>query len=78
MRELLAGSAGADLSGRDLSDLDLSDAKQTRFKSLHECFTRELAHGARQDTRMSLCRTPLPAALPDALAGMRLSRAASR
>jgi phosphatidylserine decarboxylase len=32
---------------RLFSDLDLSDAKQTRFKSLHECFTRELAHGAR-------------------------------
>jgi phosphatidylserine decarboxylase len=29
------------------SDLDLSDAKKTRFKSLHECFTRELKDGAR-------------------------------
>jgi len=29
------------------SVLDLSDAKQTRFKSLHECFTRELKEGAR-------------------------------
>ncbi len=32
---------------RLFSDLDLSDAKTTRFKSLHECFTRELKHGAR-------------------------------
>src|SRR6201988_4864078 len=24
------------------SDLDLSEAKQTHFKSLHDCFTREL------------------------------------
>src|ERR1700728_622698 len=29
------------------SDLDLSEAKQTRFKSLHDCFTRELREGAR-------------------------------
>ncbi|HLW25022.1 MAG TPA: archaetidylserine decarboxylase [Steroidobacteraceae bacterium] len=29
------------------SDLDLSEAKQTRFESLHECFTRELKPGAR-------------------------------
>ena len=28
-------------------DLDLSDARTTRFKSLHECFTRELKPGAR-------------------------------
>jgi phosphatidylserine decarboxylase len=30
-----------------LSDLDLSDAKQRRFKSVHDCFTRELVPGAR-------------------------------
>jgi phosphatidylserine decarboxylase len=29
------------------ADLDLSDAKQTRFRSLHDCFTRELKDGAR-------------------------------
>lgn len=29
------------------SDLDLSEAKQTRFASLRECFTRELKEGAR-------------------------------
>jgi len=32
---------------RLFSDLDLSEAKQTRFKSLHDCFTRELKDGAR-------------------------------
>jgi len=32
---------------RLFSDLDLSDAKRTRFKSLHDCFTRELRDGAR-------------------------------
>src|SRR6201990_840503 len=29
------------------SDLDLSEAKQTRFKSLHDCFVRELKPGLR-------------------------------
>jgi phosphatidylserine decarboxylase len=29
------------------SDLDLSEAKQTRFNSLHDCFTRELKPGLR-------------------------------
>ena len=33
---------------RVFSDLDLSDSKQQRFKSLHECFTRELVAGARR------------------------------
>jgi phosphatidylserine decarboxylase len=28
-------------------DLELEDAKQTRFRSLHQCFTRELKEGAR-------------------------------
>jgi phosphatidylserine decarboxylase len=32
---------------RLFSDLDLSDAKSTRFKSIHDCFTRELKDGAR-------------------------------
>ncbi len=32
---------------RVFSDLDLSDAKRSRFKSLHDCFTRELKVGAR-------------------------------
>ncbi len=32
---------------RLFTDLDLREAKSTRFKSLHECFTRELKPGAR-------------------------------
>jgi phosphatidylserine decarboxylase len=32
---------------RLFSDLDLSEAKKTRFRSMHECFTRELVEGAR-------------------------------
>ena len=32
---------------RMFSDLDLGEAKKTRFKSLHDCFTRELKDGAR-------------------------------
>jgi phosphatidylserine decarboxylase len=32
---------------RMFTDLDLSEARKTRFKSLHECFTRELKDGAR-------------------------------
>jgi phosphatidylserine decarboxylase len=29
------------------ADLDLSEARQTRFRSMHDCFTRELKAGAR-------------------------------
>ena len=32
---------------RLFSDLDLSDAKKTQFRSMHDCFTRELRDGAR-------------------------------
>src|SRR5262245_45725244 len=32
---------------RLFTDLDLSDSRQQRFRSLHECFTRELRPGAR-------------------------------
>jgi len=32
---------------RLFSDLDLSEAKQAQFKSMHECFIRELKDGAR-------------------------------
>jgi phosphatidylserine decarboxylase len=32
---------------RLFSDLDLSEAKKTEFKSLHDCFTRELRSGLR-------------------------------
>ena len=34
---------------RLFSDLDLSEAKTTRFRSLQDCFTRELKPGARAD-----------------------------
>ena len=32
---------------RLFSDLDLSEARQTQFKSMHDCFTRQLRPGAR-------------------------------
>src|ERR1044072_3231457 len=32
---------------RIFSDLDLSEAKKRKFKSVHDCFTRELKEGAR-------------------------------
>src|SRR5215470_765979 len=32
---------------RLFADLDLSEAKETRFKSMHACFTRELKDGVR-------------------------------
>ena len=32
---------------RLFADLDLRDARQTHFKSLHDCFVRELKEGAR-------------------------------
>src|SRR5262245_5471560 len=32
---------------RLFSDVDLSEAKKTHFKSMHDCFTRELKQGAR-------------------------------
>ena len=35
------------LCWRLFSDLDLSEAKKTEFKSLHDCFTRELRPGLR-------------------------------
>jgi phosphatidylserine decarboxylase len=45
---------------RLFSDLDLGDAKKTQFKSLHDCFIRELKAGARPidpdpDTLVSPC-----------------------
>jgi phosphatidylserine decarboxylase len=35
---------------RAFSDLDLAEAKKTGFRSMHECFTRELKAGARPIT----------------------------
>jgi len=36
---------------RFFSGLDLSEAKKTRFRSMHDCFTRELKDGARPIVR---------------------------
>jgi len=47
---------------RLFSDVDLSDAKHTRFRSLHDCFTRELRAGARPvDTRPTAIVSPCDA-----------------
>jgi phosphatidylserine decarboxylase len=47
---------------RLFTDLDLSDAKQQRFASLHDCFTRELKPGARVvDARPEVLASPCDA-----------------
>lgn len=47
---------------RGFTDLDLSDARQTRFESLHEVFTRELKDGARPfDERAAVVASPCDA-----------------
>ncbi len=44
---------------RLFTDLDLSEARQPRFGSLHECFTRELRDGVRPvDTRPEVLASP--------------------
>lgn len=44
------------------TELDLSDAKQQRFESLHDCFTRELKPGARTvDPRPEVLASPCDA-----------------
>jgi phosphatidylserine decarboxylase len=44
---------------RLFTDLDLSDARQQRFASLHDCFTRELKTGARAiDPRDNILASP--------------------
>lgn len=44
---------------RLFSDLDLSEAKKTEFKSLHDCFTRELRDGLRPvDPDQSVVASP--------------------
>jgi phosphatidylserine decarboxylase len=40
--------AGCIAIWRLFSDVDLSEARTTRFRSLHDCFTRELKDGARR------------------------------
>ncbi|CAN5553224.1 archaetidylserine decarboxylase [soil metagenome] len=47
---------------RLFTDLDLSDARRQRFDSLHDCFTRELAPGARPiDTQADVLASPCDA-----------------
>ena len=44
---------------RFFSDLDLAEAKNTHFRSMHECFTRELKDGARPvDADPSILTSP--------------------
>ncbi len=44
------------------TDLDLSEARQTRFASLHECFTRQLRPGSRVvDMRRDMLASPCDA-----------------
>jgi phosphatidylserine decarboxylase len=47
---------------RLFSDLDLREAKQTQFRSMHDCFTRELKAGARPiDGRSDILVSPCDA-----------------
>ncbi len=47
---------------RQFSDLDLSEAKKTSFRSLHDCFIRELKDGARSiDGRTEVLVSPCDA-----------------
>lgn len=47
---------------RFLADLDLSEAKKSQFKSMHDCFIRELKDGARPiDTDPGVVTSPCDA-----------------
>jgi phosphatidylserine decarboxylase len=47
---------------RLFTELDLSEARQTRFRSIHDCFTRELKPGARPiDRRAEVLASPCDA-----------------
>ena len=47
---------------RFFSDLDVTEAKKTQFRSMHDCFTRELKEGSRPvDTRPELVVSPCDA-----------------
>jgi phosphatidylserine decarboxylase len=47
---------------RQFSDLDLSEARKTTFRSLHDCFIRELKEGARPvDPRPEILTSPCDA-----------------
>jgi phosphatidylserine decarboxylase len=63
---------------RLFSDLDLSEAKKTHFRSMHDCFTRELKDGARPiDQRADILVSPCDAIVGacGAIAGTRLYQA---
>jgi phosphatidylserine decarboxylase len=60
---------------RFFSGLDLSEAKKTQFRSMHDCFTRELKEGARPvDARPEILVSPCDAIVGacGAIAGTRL------
>ncbi len=47
---------------KTFSDLDLSEAKESHFKSMHACFTRELKEGLRPiDQRSNVLASPCDA-----------------
>jgi phosphatidylserine decarboxylase len=63
---------------RLFSDLDLSEAKKTHFRSMHDCFTRELKAGARPiDRRPEIMVSPCDAIVGACgeIAGTRLYQA---
>jgi phosphatidylserine decarboxylase len=63
---------------RLFSDLDLSEAKTTKFRSMHDCFTRELKDGARPiDARPEILVSPCDAIVGacGAIAGTELYQA---
>jgi phosphatidylserine decarboxylase len=63
---------------RLFSDLDLSEAKKSQFRSMHDCFTRELKEGARPiDQAAELLVSPCDAIVGacGAIAGTRLYQA---
>ena len=63
---------------RLFSDLDLDEAKKTHFRSMHDCFTRELKDGARPiDVRTDILVSPCDAIVGacGAIAGTELFQA---
>jgi phosphatidylserine decarboxylase len=63
---------------RLFSDVDLSEAKKTHFRSMHDCFTRELKEGARPiDPRPEIMVSPCDAVVGACgeIAGTRLYQA---
>ncbi len=63
---------------RLFSDLDLREAKKTQFRSMHDCFTRELKDGARPiDARPDILVSPCDAIVGACgeIAGTRLYQA---